>query len=249
MNSNNNEEKIKTNKLLFETWMQEADERWGNDCSEQTMQQLFDYLHKNSNEIFLENDSNAVRLIIIELVSIRERNSEIGFSQYCNIIMYLLAYVEYLEEGQNEFNKEGIDFSDKLDGSLTVAYYLSRMSKKGLEKLHYQTYSDAFKGIAAKLQQKPSTIRNMRDEFDPYFDNGRSGWYQKPLKGSRKRIFEYFQDKNDIEVGNIVNDILDTGFVGDDFKNKATSTNKENELKHLIVSKNEMKEIKIKSNK
>lgn len=62
--------------------------------------------------------------------------------------------------------------------------------KNALKELGYDKFTAAFEELGKKLQQKPSTVKNMRDEFDPYFDNGRKGWYQKPLSGSHKEIFE-----------------------------------------------------------
>lgn len=94
------------------------------------------------------------------------------------------------------------------DDVLIVAYYLSRMDMKGVKELGYKGFSMAFKDLGQILGRKPATIKNMRDEFDPYFDNPRAGWYQRPLRKSRKIVFDRYSDVKDEELTSIVKDII-----------------------------------------
>lgn len=48
----------------------------------------------------------------------------------------------------------------------------------------------------------------MRDEFDPYFNNPRVGWYQRGLRASRKEVFELLKDYSDDEVINLARKII-----------------------------------------
>ena len=43
--------------------------------------------------------------------------------------------------------------------------------------LGYKSFTEAFYKIDNILNENPNNIKNMRDEFNPYFDNGRRGWY------------------------------------------------------------------------
>jgi hypothetical protein len=48
----------------------------------------------------------------------------------------------------------------------------------------------------------------MRDEFDPLHDNPRVGWYQRPLRPSRAKVVESFQDLSEEEIRDVVLEIL-----------------------------------------
>jgi predicted CopG family antitoxin len=57
----------------------------------------------------------------------------------------------------------------------------------------------------------------MRDEFDPLHDNPRAGWYQRPLRPSRAKVVELFQDLSEVEIRDIVQGILtNSDFVSSD---------------------------------
>lgn len=102
-----------------------------------------------------------------------------------------------------------MDTYDKKRKGLIISYYLSRCNKEAVSALGYDSFREAFIGIGALLQDKPNNIKNMRDEFDPYFDNGRRGWYQRELKGSRKEVFDAWKDKSDEELKKYVKTMVD----------------------------------------
>lgn len=69
----------------------------------------------------------------------------------------------------------------KQEKVLIVAYYLSKFNYEALNKLNYKTHREAFNDIGERLEVKPNTLKNRRDDFDSINDNGRKGWYQKEL--------------------------------------------------------------------
>lgn len=91
--------------------------------------------------------------------------------------------------------------------ALIVAYYLSRLDKKGYSLLGYKNFSEASKKVGTVLDVNPNTIRNMRDEFDPYHQNTRIGW-KKELRGSRQKILQAFQNTDDETLLEIVKEVL-----------------------------------------
>lgn len=91
--------------------------------------------------------------------------------------------------------------------ALIVAYYLSRADKQAYESLGFKTFSEAVKGIGDILGVKVNTIKNMRDEFDPYHGNSRVGWLRE-LRGSRLKVLRSFQDTDDETLLEIVKAIL-----------------------------------------
>lgn len=91
--------------------------------------------------------------------------------------------------------------------ALIVSYYLSRCDKEGYINLGYSSFNQTARSIGKILDVKPNTIKNMRDEFDPYHNNNRIGW-QRELRGSRLRVMKSFQDTDDGMMLEIVKEIL-----------------------------------------
>lgn len=91
--------------------------------------------------------------------------------------------------------------------ALIVAYYLSRTDKKGYSSLGYKSFREATRKIGEILDVKSNTIKNMRDEFDPYHQNSRIGW-QRELRGSRQKILQSFQNTDGDTLYEIVKEIL-----------------------------------------
>jgi hypothetical protein len=91
---------------------------------------------------------------------------------------------------------------------LIVAYYLSRFDRNAYLALGFETQTTAHQAIGMRLGVKPNSIKNMRDEFDPLHANPRAGWYQRPLRPSRARVVELFQDTTEEELRDIVQHIL-----------------------------------------
>lgn len=105
--------------------------------------------------------------------------------------------------------------------ALIVAYYLSRFDEIAYEKLAMSSKTAAHSEIGRRLSVKANTIKNMRDEFDSIHDNGRAGWYQRPLKPSRLKIVELFHMLSEEELREVIREILnDSRFTRQaDFKN------------------------------
>jgi hypothetical protein len=87
--------------------------------------------------------------------------------------------------------------------AIFIAYYLSRRSEAGLTILGYNNYSEAFNDLGDRLDTKPHSIQNLRDEFDHLFpENGRRG-YQRELSPSRKTIARFFEKYSDNELDEV----------------------------------------------
>lgn len=92
--------------------------------------------------------------------------------------------------------------------ALIVAYYLSKFDQTAYKNLGYKTQSEAHKTISNILGVNINTLKNMRDEFDPYHSNRRKGWHQREILGSRKDVMQKFQNYGEIELREKVQDIL-----------------------------------------
>jgi len=112
--------------------------------------------------------------------------------------------------------------------ALIVAYYLSKFDKIAYEKLGFSSSRATHAEIGRMLGVNPNSVKNMRDEFDPLHDNPRVGWYQRPLRPSRAKVVESFQDLSEEELRDVVLEILtNPEFVSsDDFSDVVTPISK-----------------------
>lgn len=92
--------------------------------------------------------------------------------------------------------------------ALVVAYYLSKFDTAAYSNLGYNTQNETHLRVGQMLGVNPNSVKNMRDEFDPIHNNKRAGWYQRPLRPSRARVAESFQDLSEEEMRDIVLEIL-----------------------------------------
>lgn len=92
--------------------------------------------------------------------------------------------------------------------ALVVAYYISKFDKSAYQKLGFGSSSRTHQVIGRKLDVKASTIKNMRDEFDPIHDNDRKGWYQRELTGSRLDTVKKYSSYSEDKLLSVVRDIL-----------------------------------------
>ena len=203
----------KNSAIDFRKWCDENLDIKNLEKTEGVLMEALKLVGCKAKSIYDITDCNELRKYISELIvkrhAIKTRNSR----EYINSVTCLLGYVEWLESIYADKSKD-VDIEDRLKArdktidSLTVAYYLSRVDKEALKELGYQSYAEAFKRLAIILKQKEATIKNMRDEFDPYFDNGRKGWYKRDLRGTRKEVFDMYSSVSDRELKEVVKEIL-----------------------------------------
>ena len=82
---------------------------------------------------------------------------------------------------------------------ILTGLYLSKYDAAGLKKLGFGSFVEAFNVIGYALGQKPASIKNYRDEFDPLFPNKRRGWHKRPTRGYCLKVFTDYRNL-DIET-------------------------------------------------
>jgi len=97
---------------------------------------------------------------------------------------------------------------NKRDKQILCGLFLSRFDRAGLDYLGFQTFSEAFNAIGYGLEARPASIKNYRDELDPFFPNERKGWHRRPLREHCRRILEDFQDVAIERLGELVKSFL-----------------------------------------
>lgn len=77
---------------------------------------------------------------------------------------------------------------------ILAGLYLSKYDKKGLEKLGFSSFTEAYNVLGYALNGKPMNIKNYRDEFDPYFENNRQGWRNREIRDYCKNLMNFAKD-------------------------------------------------------
>jgi hypothetical protein len=88
-------------------------------------------------------------------------------------------------------NPQRIATREKL---ILAGLYLSKYDSLGLKKLGFESFIEAFNVIGYALGSKPMSIKNYRDEFDPYFPNKRMGWHKRPFRDYCRKVFDAYKD-------------------------------------------------------
>lgn len=93
------------------------------------------------------------------------------------------------------------------DQSIIVSYYLSRFNDEAVNNLGYKTWKDAFDDLSDKLQINKHTIKNWRDEFDP-FHGHRAGWHQRQPRKTISNIISQFEQLEEFDIRQIAVEII-----------------------------------------
>jgi len=78
------------------------------------------------------------------------------------------------------------------DKSILVGLYLSKFDDKALTILGFKGFNEAFNTLGYSIGSKPASIKNYRDEFDPFFPNDRKGWHKRAIGEYCKKILDDF---------------------------------------------------------
>ena len=183
-----------------------------------------------------ESDPTKIQLLASEMIVKRDKTGIDSIVDYENMISLLVCFIDYLKRPVLVQNAVSTKKRDKTKDSLTVSYFLSRFNMNAVESLGYHTFREAFDSISRILDQKPSTIKNMRDEYDPYFDNGRVGWYQREMSPSRREIYDLYKTNSEADVELVVKEILSY------YQNASKDTNEKHRHK-ITIKKTNMREI------
>jgi hypothetical protein len=92
--------------------------------------------------------------------------------------------------------------------ALIIGYAMSRLDAHYLRLRRLSRWQDAFGEAADALGEPKASFKNLRDEFDPFHDNPRRGWHQRPLRSNRQRILDELHGVGDDALMELVGRIL-----------------------------------------
>lgn len=90
------------------------------------------------------------------------------------------------------------------DKLILAGLFLSKFDGDGLNALGFESFSEAFNVLAMSLKASPASLKNYRDEFDPYFPNPRKGWHKRPIREYCKTLMEQYGGMKIDEFANLI---------------------------------------------
>lgn len=79
-------------------------------------------------------------------------------------------------------------FSRVRDKAILIGLYLSKFDADALNVLGFKGFNEAFNTLGYSIGVKPASIKNYRDEFDPFFPNPRKGWHKRQIRDYCKEV-------------------------------------------------------------
>jgi hypothetical protein len=88
--------------------------------------------------------------------------------------------------------KRYMDRFSTRDKAILIGLYLSKFDEDGLNALGFDGFIQAYNILGYSIGFKPTSIKNYRDEFDPYFPNHRKGRRNRAIREYCKKILTDF---------------------------------------------------------
>ena len=160
----------------------------------------------SQNKDFLENPKNGLNSVLANLPKSLKKYIPNG-NEYifmCKEINRLLNTHEFEFENLPEMSHSAW-MSDDLDDvkrlANIVCLYYARLHSNDTE--YKENCTKTFETISQLTGIKHNTLRQNKDSFDPLFENGRKGYYQKPLENKNKALFELYTKYKDMPISEL----------------------------------------------
>jgi hypothetical protein len=96
---------------------------------------------------------------------------------------------------------------------ILAGLFLSKFDTVGLATLGFESFTEAFNVIGYALGGRPASIKNYRDEFDPFFPNPRKGWHKRALRDHCRKVLDEHKSVDLQRFSNLVKSFV--GYGGD----------------------------------
>ena len=92
--------------------------------------------------------------------------------------------------------------------ALIIGYAMSRLDADYFRHRNVGSWREAYEEAATALAVRARSIRNLRDEFDPFHSNSRRGWHNRSIHPSRQRVLDDLKDISDDALMALVEKII-----------------------------------------
>ncbi|MDR3131464.1 MAG: DUF3883 domain-containing protein [Treponema sp.] len=123
--------------------------------------------------------------------------------------------------------------------AILIGLYLSKFDTLGLHELGFDSAIQAFNVFGYSIGVKPASIKNYRDEFDPYFPNQRKGWHKRELRDYCSEIMLRFESLNFNDFTRLIKNLTINNYEIEKFVKQFSTENKTEEsvAKRLLTGK------------
>lgn len=120
--------------------------------------------------------------------------------------------------------------------AILTGLFLSKFDKKALDVLGFSGFNEAFNTMGYSIGVKPASIKNYRDEFDPYFPNKRKGWHKRQIREYCKKFYTEYSGLEFFEFTDFVKSLVFENYDIDKITSKSDRVYKsESVAKRLIT--------------
>jgi hypothetical protein len=99
-------------------------------------------------------------------------------------------------------------YHTRREKQIICGLFLSKYDEAALDHLGFQSFVEAFNALGFGLGAKPASIKNYRDELDPYFPNKRKGWHKRPLRAHCGSVLNTYGESTITELGDLIKSFL-----------------------------------------
>ena len=132
------------------------------------------------------------------------------------------------------------------DKAILIGLYLSKFDDNGLNELGFDGFIQAFNTLGYSVGVKPASIKNYRDEFDPYFPNQRKGWHKRTLRDYCKKYLDDFYNVHFFDFTELIKSFLISNYEIEKFVETIEKKDRsESVAKRLITGKSAEEYFKI----
>lgn len=75
---------------------------------------------------------------------------------------------------------------------MLAGLFFAKFGKEALAALGFTTWKEAYNSLAFAIGGRPTSLKLYRQEYDPYFPNGRKGWHDRSIRPTRLALKEEF---------------------------------------------------------
>jgi hypothetical protein len=101
---------------------------------------------------------------------------------------------------------------DNRGKAILTGLFFSKFDKQGLTALGFTSFNEAYNVLGLSINVRPSSIKNYRDEFDPFFPNKRQGWHNRSIRDYCKNYLDLYQNTSFDDFLNLVKSFIFPNF-------------------------------------
>lgn len=111
------------------------------------------------------------------------------------------------------------------DKAVLMGIFLSKFDRKALDVFGFDGFWQAFNTLGYSIGIPPRSVKNYRDEFDPYFPNPRKGWRNRELRDYCRLLMEETESLSFEDFYGIIRSFVSNEVV-DSFSTSSSNSNK-----------------------